>query len=119
MLSIIYCTALHTEQAKGLAKRIRSTGNKAMLRDGFKYSEVEKCDRVIIFPDCDELIAAKYAEAGIQSEVVEVFVDAEPQDLVESTDAETDQVVTEAEILAAEVEANQPNEGKATRGKKK
>ncbi len=108
MLSIIYCTALHTEQAKGLAYRIRVTGNKAMIRDGLKYSEIEKCDRVIVFPDCDELIAANYAEAGIQAEVVGGFVDAEP-----------DQVIAEEEILVAEVEADQPNEEKATRGKKK
>lgn len=108
MLSIIYCTALHTEQAKGLAYRIRVTGNKAMIRDGLKYSEIEKCDRVIVFPDCDELIAASYAEAGIQAEVVGGFVDAEP-----------DQVIAEEEILAAEVEADKPNEEKATRGKKK
>lgn len=117
MLSIIYCTALHTEQARGLAYRIRVTGNKAMIREGLKYSEIEKCDRVIVFPDCDELIAANYAEAGIQAEVVGGFVDAEPEGLI--FDAEPDQVIAEEEILAAEVEADKPNEEKATRGKKK
>lgn len=124
MLTIIYCTPTHTAEAKGLASRIRVSGGKAMIRDGSRYSEVEKCDKVVIFPLCDEQIAIHYEEQGIHAEVVtvqdHVETESKPegvelidQAIVESTNEATSEVTDGQEGAAVEIETNAPNPKKS------
>ncbi len=128
MLTIIYCTPIHTAEAKGFANRLRISGAKAMIRDGSRYSEVEQCDKVVIFPLCDEAIAANYEQQGIRAEVVPVQdhvetefdeseketeskpegVETNDQAIVESTNEATSEVTDGQEGDAVEIETNTP-----------